>query len=491
MHLRHFVSFVISAASLVSAVAVGQAKETLPIERVEYLYKNAEPEQAREALVNCLRNMQAYVRVETQRSKRVDLAVKAMKRMIAYTKRALKLERSLAHQPKDHRHELALLSQCRKLILPALKEIEAKDTLGEKRAKQLVQEITADVGELIRSEIDLLQKAERAEQAQALSKEHARLLKTKRPKLTPDDELFIIRSRARPGPLQVVDACYRLEVVPEGRKRFLKLLAELRKQAGQVGKAKSILSSSALLPKRMVEHTNWVMAWERGQTAEMTRDTYFPSDALPVLQEAVRLTAQALADLSKVQGDERFKAHLGQSKESCERLRGFERVAIQEVQERSKAAQSTKPRPAPGQDFRRARVVTPQDLEICRLVNEFYSAMASGKQSQLDAVLATGEGLATGKDIADFLADAKRSGRIDRIVGYRVVPATRYYILDERGALSVAVHGLQARIVVRGKLTVSGKSDRFRVVKEKSGLRLAFPKSRLERDGPEAKEQSK
>jgi hypothetical protein len=98
----------------------------------------------------------------------------------------------------------------------------------------------------------------------------------------------------------------------------------------------------------------------------------------------------------------------------------------------------------------------------------------------LDKVLAKGPDYASGKEIIQYVQRQKEAGRFDKLLGYKVMPATGFRFAQGHGGSKVLVHGLQARLVVQGKEVIRTASGFFDLVRTSGGIRLGYSKRNVQ-----------
>lgn len=165
---------------------------------------------------------------------------------------------------------------------------------ADDRERFLIAEARAAIGSILKRHASLLRDFGKDAAARELESTFGDLLEAKALPLDPDSPLFIERSYARPGPLQTIDACYRMKMPEEGRKRFLALVAAQKKQVQYAIGQEKLTPDLFLAPERMSDWVTAISVWERGN------DQFPPPEALPVLLMAVSETKGTFDLLSAV-----------------------------------------------------------------------------------------------------------------------------------------------------------------------------------------------
>jgi len=486
------VSYLIAIANgiavLLAVCPMIKADIDTPVEQAEKLYKANRPQEARRILLRTFRNVSAY-QIELADNKQATPRgmAGAIGNIVSWSTRALDWEAKAAGVGDATDSKLVILLAGRNAADRMWVAMRDTDMPG-KQKKVLFDKATYSLSSLVRHELTILDAAKRTEAAGRLRKRYSSILELPKPQLKPGTPEFIRESRAPAGPLQKIDACYRMRMPEAGRVRLIQLFTAMRDGAVANAKKRPAKVEVALIPKRMAEYVFRVMSWEEGLTAENTRDQYLPRAALPVLRRSLQLTKEAYDAVSSVrQVNEPWRQSAAQSAEWVQRLRGFEKRAAAQVLRRGSTLPASGPvPPIAGVDWRKGHMITGEQLQICCLVNAFYEAMAKEDVKALNGILATGRDYATGRAIVDYIAKARAGGEFERIEGYRVVPQTQYRIVRDADGLRVLVTGLQSRIVVKGSVRSGTKSGAFVVIQTKGGLRLGFPKETLQKPIPKS-----
>lgn len=477
-----FLAFLIVCAPLHSLIGVASGTPSLTmIDRVAMLYKEGKAKEARQTAKSWITNAHrmglgeqvAGVRRTTESRGRIVLN---MQRLV---ERVYELE---TRTPKPN---WAPLEEIMSAASRAAEDISSKMAKTSKKDEgYLVDQAKHRLGQIVRGEIKVLEQAGKAQKASRLKDQYTAVLKMKNPEDEPDSVAFIKSSGASPGPFQKAEACYGKRLPEKARVRVIDLLASMRDSLRASLASGQFNVDAALVPKQMVDYVFAAMAWERSLTAEFTRDQHFPPSALPTLKKCVELVKDALSLLPGDRKDPKYMAALKKSSEWAGRLTAFLARARHEVSTRGKPSPETAPASGPiaqSFDWRRANTITGDDFSGACLINEFYAAMANEDALALDKILAKGPDYASGKEIIQYVQHQKEAGVFDKLLGYKVIPATQFRFARVQGGTKVLVHSLQARLVVQGKEVIRTNSGIFDLVRTSAGIRLGYPKRKVHR----------
>lgn len=336
------------------------------------------------------------------------------------------------------------------------------------------RQTSMDLAKLVRLKIQILQSSGHKEESAKLATRYSNLLSMEKPRPVIGTKHFIESVHARPGPLQIVNACYRHEMPVAARVRFLELLQEYRRRAMDQAAKKPVAVRAPEAIKEMVRLTLDVVGGKEDSLANMS-----------LLNMSVEIIGDTLGELGMVQTESKDYAEaVAAARVSMQQLRAFQgrhiaRSAVLAKKIKTKAVEGL-PQSGGGVDWSRALRITGGNLQVCTMIGKFYQAMADGDALAMDKVLAKGPDYASGKEIVEYLQRQKEAGRFDKLLGYKVVRATQFRFARVQGGAKVLVHSLEARFVMQGKEVIRTNSGIFDLVRTSAGIRLGYSKRKVQ-----------